>query len=301
MKIVFTSCVRFESFPSQPEWDFIFQQDPDYLFLLGDNIYMDWIKDNRKPARYSLEKFQSEMTSKYNNQWNEPHFKHLREYMRAKNGFFGVWDDHDFAWNGAKGAEMTSAISKAKKAFSRSQFHHYFENCSTNLPEVYYSIDTPVARVIFLDNRYYAEKQGDDSKLLGEKQFRFLAEKLEHNLKYTLICGGLSLTQGDENWGPYPKELLRLSQLLATKKNVLFLAGDIHKNAFIKPRKLIKGVSTPPQIISSGMHIKLFKEKHNWAMLDFSPTGLKVKFFQRNSTELPVSQNCNDWLMKHGY
>jgi hypothetical protein len=42
MKIAFTSCFRVEAFPQQPVWQRILDEDPDYLFLLGDTIYMDY-------------------------------------------------------------------------------------------------------------------------------------------------------------------------------------------------------------------------------------------------------------------
>mgnify|MGYP003416429934 CR=1 FL=1 len=41
-KIAFASCCRIESFPDQPVWADVAAEDPDYLFLLGDQIYMDY-------------------------------------------------------------------------------------------------------------------------------------------------------------------------------------------------------------------------------------------------------------------
>jgi phosphodiesterase/alkaline phosphatase D-like protein len=293
--------MRYESYNIQPGWQHINNADPDYLFLLGDHIYMDWTGNLGEPENYTFVKFKAEMKIKYENQWNEPHFKALIEKMRNKNGLFGTWDDHDFAWNNAKGAEMISNREKLKKEFSRATFHEYFYNCSTNLPELYYAIDTPHARVIFLDNRYYAERSGKNRKLLGTKQFSYLHEKLSHNLKYTIICGGLTLTEMTENWQDYPNELQYLSEMLAEKERVLFLAGDIHKNVFVKPKKLKNGVKTPPQIISSGKAIKLFGERHNWAMLDFTGGELSVKFYKSNSIQEPLTQECNNWLKSNGY
>ncbi len=301
MKIAFTSCMRYESYNIQPGWKHINDSDPDYLFLLGDHIYMDWVPHLGAPKDYSLVQFKNEMKSKYENQWNEPHFKALIEKMVNKNGLFGTWDDHDFAWNNANGAEMTTNREKLKKEFSRTMFHEYFHNCSTNLPEVYYAIDTPHARVIFLDNRYYAESPGKNKKLLGTKQFNYLYDKLNHNLKYTIVCGGLTLTEMTENWKNYSNELQYLSEMLSEKENVLFLAGDIHKNAFVKPKKLKNGIKTPPQIISSGKAIKLFGERHNWAMLDFTNEGVKVQFYKNNALQESLTRECNSWLKINGY
>ena len=229
MKIIFTSCVRYEAFKEQKEWDYIYEQDPDYLFLLGDNIYMDYgiwpfTKEYiTAPKKYSLEKFRRKMESKYINQFeNVPSFKRLIDKMRSKNGFFATWDDHDFAWNNANGLR----VEESKKQTSRDLFHQYV-NCSTNKPHVYYHIDTPLARVIFIDNRYESDKPGKNNQLISEEQFRFISNKLEHNLPYTILCGGITLTVSSENWCKYPSQLQRLCKLLEKKQKVLFLAGDI--------------------------------------------------------------------------
>ncbi|MBK8566348.1 MAG: alkaline phosphatase D family protein [Saprospiraceae bacterium] len=302
MKIAFTSCTRYEAFRQQPEWKYLLRQKPDFLFLLGDNIYMDWITNYCQPKFYPLDEFKAEMLKKYQRQWDEMHFKAVRESFIKRNGFYGIWDDHDFAWDNACGGDMTSPIDVAKKEFSRNMFHHFFNNCSTNQPEVYYAIDTPKARVIFLDNRYYAQEPGGNSTILGEAQFQYIAEKLVHNLEYTVLCGGLTLTSGPDSWRKnYPNDLQRLSEMLTAKSKLLFLAGDIHKNEFISPKKLKNGVSTPPQIISSGMQIRQVTDRHNWAVLDFQASGLTVNFFQSDAVQKPLTDKCNQWLRENGY
>lgn len=290
MKIAFTSCTRFEAYPKQPHWDLIKKHNPDYLFLLGDNIYMDFgIKPFSKepigaPEGYSDDKFQTVMEAKYINQFeNVPEFKSLVEQMRSKNGFHGVWDDHDFGWDNAKGHLM----SDIKKKISTDLFHKYMK-CSNNLPHVYYKIDTPLARVIFLDNRTYAEKEGQTQNLLGATQFDFLKNALNHDLDYTLICGGLSLTPGRESWLNYPNELKKLTELINHNKNVLFLAGDIHKNKFVKSH-FSKAINAqiPHQIISSGMNVnnfgigKPFDNRHNWTLLEINKNDIHVNFYNK--------------------
>ncbi len=309
MKIAFTSCMRFESFNEQPEWNDILDENPDYLFLLGDQIYMDWWPKLGEKHSLPLEDFKNEMKKKYSQQWSEKNFKKLIEKMKSKNGLFGIWDDHDFIWNNAKGAKLNSVDNKNKVDFSRKMFHEYFQNCSTNLDEIYYHIDTPFARVIFLDNRSYAQEDGKHNQILGETQFDFISEKLNHDLPYTIICGGLTLTEGGilglggENWKSYNDDLYKLSKMLSTKENVIFLAGDIHENKFIEPKRVKNNIKTPPQIISSGMEIKLFGERHNWAMLEFDKSGLEVKFYEKDSKnkgktkiQTKLTKTCNEWL-----
>lgn len=284
IKIAFTSCARYESFPEQPQWSDIDNEAPDYLFLLGDQIYMDFglplfsKEHNGKPKHYPAAQFRKIMEEKYTRQWNEPHFKRLFEKMKQKNAVYGVWDDHDFAWNNARGSDIKQEI----KDISRECFHHWM-GCSTNKPEVYCHIDIPGARVIFLDNRYYAS----DTSLLGDAQFAFLAEKLNHPQKYTFICSGLTLTHTSESWKGYGDEYEKLCALIAQKQHIIFLSGDIHRNAFSAP--------TPQQncyeIISSGLAVKYFglpfkfDDRHNWGVIEFDANEVCVKLVSKNGSQ----------------
>ncbi len=304
-KIIFTSCIRYEAFKNQPEWKDISNQNPDYLFLLGDTIYMDYgIKPFSKepigaPEKYSNAKFEKLMKKKYSNQFEKvPEFRKLVKDMRKKNGFYAIWDDHDFAWDNSKG----SKVSLKKKNISRSLFHKYTD-CSTNKPHVYYHVDLPSARAIFIDNRTDAEEKGNNNKLISDLQFDFLAEKLNHNLKYTLICGGLTLTSGNENWGNYSSQLKKLCRLLQHKKNVIFLGGDIHQNKFVKPKKIKKlGISTPVQLISSGMQVNYaglgipLDDQHNWGMLELRKKRVNVSFYNKNGLQVRKSKKANKWF-----
>lgn len=308
MKIAFTSCNRYEAFKEQKEWNRIYDADPDYLFLLGDNIYMDYglwpiAKEPIKaPKKYSLEKFRKVMEAKYSNQFETvPSFQRLLVKMRAKNGFFATWDDHDFAWNNAKG----SLVDPQKKEISRELFHKYMQ-CSTNLPHVYYHIDTPLARVIFIDNRYHAEKKGTYSKLISEEQFQFIEQKLEHPLPYTILCGGITLTQSSEKWSQYPQQLQRLCKLLEKKEKVLFLAGDVHYNKFVPAKYLRKlNCTTPAQLIASGMHINLLglgisiDNRHNWGLLEIEENDIKVSFYNRDKIQKRKSERATLWLQEN--
>jgi len=307
-RIIFTSCIRYEAFKSQPEWEDISNKNPDYLFLLGDTIYMDYglkvfsKEPIRAPEKYSNSKFKELMEKKYQNQFLKvPEFKKLIERMRRKKGFYAIWDDHDFAWDNSKGSE----VCLEKKNISRSLFHKYTK-CSTNKPHVYYHVDLPTARAIFIDNRTDAEKEGRNNKLISDLQFEFIAEKLNHDLKYTLICGGLTLTSGHENWTKYPSQLQDLCHLLQKKKNVIFLGGDIHKNKFIKPKTMKKlSVNTPVQLISSGMQVNCaglgisLDDQHNWAMLDLGGKRVSISFYNKNGLQIRKSEKANKWFQEN--
>jgi len=293
--IAFTSCARFK--PGQPQtvWRDILAADPDYLFLIGDQIYMDFglwpfaSEYQGKPKRYSPAQFEQIMRHKYQQQWAEPNFAALLHHMRAKQGFYGVWDDHDFAWNNAYGGDPTLATDVAmaeKRDIARALFHEFMA-CAPQPPEVYGAIDTPLARVIFLDNRYYATPlKVPNPELMGAQQMAFLQSQLQHGRHYTLVCGGLTLTYSNENWSRYTAEFGRFCQLVKGVPRLLYLGGDIHKNAFSAPAPDAR----PPcyQIVSSGACVNYlglpfeFDRRRNWTLLTLDAQRVRVQQFDKH-------------------
>jgi alkaline phosphatase D len=289
-KIAFTSCARYKPGQPQTAWQDILAADPDYLILLGDQIYMDFglwpfsLEYQGKPKSYSVAQFAAVMRQKYERQWAEPHFAKLVAHMRAKNGLLGVFDDHDFGWNNAYGQDVTLPAHvhlAEKRNIARSLFHEFMA-CAPQPPDIYGYLDTPYARLILLDNRSDATPLGvEHPVLMGEKQMNFLREHLQHDRSYTLICGGLSLTQSAENWSHYSAEYAEFKQLVpGASGRVLYLGGDIHKNAFFAPDAA--GLRPCYEIISSGVCVNYlglpfeFDQRRNWTLLEINHSAVRV-------------------------
>jgi len=288
--LAFTSCARFKPGQAQTAWQDILAADPDYLLLLGDQIYMDfglWPFSSEyqgKPKKYPVDQFARIMRQKYERQWNEPHFARLLAHMRAKNGLLGVWDDHDFGWNNAYGQDPTlpADVHLADKVAVAKALFHEFMACARQPPEIYGFIDTPLARLILLDNRSYATPLGvHQPVLMGETQMAFLHAHLQHDRRYTLICGGLTLTHSAERWCNYKAEFAQFQQLVAqTPGRVIYLGGDIHQNAFGAPQTN----GRPPcyEIISSGICVNYlglpfeFDRRRNWTLLEIEAPEVRV-------------------------
>ncbi|MBK7359174.1 MAG: alkaline phosphatase D family protein [Saprospiraceae bacterium] len=332
MKIAFTSCSNIIQYPNQYWWKDIESQDPDYLFLLGDNIYMDIPKRKGKLKRMNADEYENEMRIIYNKQFQEVHFASLVEKMILKKGLYAIWDDHDFLWNDALGEGKVTALDREKMARSRSLFHQYFKNCSTNGTHLYYYLDIGPAQVLFLDNRTYAQIKDTNAKLLGDAQFEYIKESLLPGKDFTIICGGLTLTESmikkfrgpADNWLDYPLDLVKLCEILSTYKNVLFLGGDIHRNGFQEPI-LLKDIleilkpnwltteawnklRTPPQFISSGIAIDRPDVVRNWALLKIETSGVDITYykFDPNSTtstklDAKTTDDANEWLKENNY
>lgn len=295
-RIAFTSCIRRKNkHDMQPQWQAIIDADPDYLLLTGDHIYMDFgywpfsREYTHKPKSYSANEFRRIMQEKYELQWAEPHFKTLIDKMKAKNGLIATWDDHDFAWNNACGAQVPDEI----KTISRELFHHYLgkpENdayqSALNPQDLYGFYDIPGARIIVLDTRFYAEEAclfKPDAKLLGDQQWQFLTQALQHTAPLTLIVSAISLTKGGENWQRYRKEYQKLQDLLRPIKGAIVIAGDIHSNALLAPDKKRPCY----ELIASGMAVNQLglpfgiTDQRNWGLMDIDSENIAISLHSK--------------------
>ncbi|MCL9777595.1 alkaline phosphatase D family protein [Vibrio methylphosphonaticus] len=308
-KVAFASCCRFEAFPDipltekQPEWKEIQNQEPDYLFLLGDNIYMDYgIIGNEpvgSPKKLSCHAFENRMEAKYSAQFSVPHFKNLTDEMRAKGGFFATWDDHDFAWNDAKGND----VPQDKKSASMKLFKKWMLHEPDDGAPIYRYIDlpngNPVARFIILDVRSYSDKispqyRGPNTlespsygkSMLGEEQKQFLFDALEHDLSHTFICSGLTMTAGSEHFSEYEEEFEEFCEAVeACSSNVFWVAGDIHKNRYYPPKKRKRPCH---ELVSSGISINklglpwAIDDVHNWGFIEFEANNVELILCKAN-------------------
>lgn len=289
MKIAFTSCMNFEAGPDgyQHVWNRIAQEQPDYLFLLGDQIYMDFFPHLEEPRQWSDAYFRQAMTDKYTAQWNAPGFKELFAAMRDRQGpqggVYGTWDDHDFAWNNASGSQ----VSTTKKGISRELFASFMQ-INPPVEGIYYSIPLShagerIGRAIFLDTRWYSQEPGDEKRLLGEAQFKFLEQELQQEQGFVLLCAGMPIRATGNGWMRYRDDYARLRRLMYMR-NIVFLSGDIHENAFLPPA----GATKMFEVISSGAFVtkyKLVGKRENFGILDYTPERTDIKLFDIHGLE----------------
>jgi len=288
MKIAFAACMRREAVREQTIWRDVLAAAPDCLLLLGDQIYMDFgilpfsREPNGAPRLYDAVKFRQVMEAKYRAQWDEPNFRRLYDAMHAKDAVLATWDDHDFAWNGARGR----AVPAEKREVSRKLFNRWIYGKEADV-DVYRYADFPLARIIMLDTRSYATEPGPEGELLGAAQWRFLEQALAHRRPYTVVCSSITLARGFENWSLFPRELARLRGLLDARGRVLFLSGDIHENDF----RCHEGEVPLYEITSSGAAVNKLglpfglSERRNWGLLELTPETVAVKLHSRAETE----------------
>ena len=235
-RIAFGSCARQDK--PQPIWEAIVETRPQLFVFLGDNIYAD-TED------------MGVMRAKYAQLADQPGFRKLRESCPV----VGTWDDHDFGANDAGG-------EYPKKRESQQVFLDFFgvakDDPRRKQEGVYsarvYGPKGKRVQLVLLDARYfrsplktgfqpgepgegrrgkYAPNTDPQATVLGEAQWRWLAEQLRTPAELRIIGSGVQVVadeHGSEMWGNFPRERERLLKLIreARAEGVVFISGDRH-------------------------------------------------------------------------
>jgi alkaline phosphatase D len=235
-RIAFGSCANQDK--PQPIWDAVVALKPQRFVFLGDNIYADTEDMDVMRRKYALLD-------------QQPGFQKLKQTCPL----LATWDDHDYGANDA-GADYP------KKRESQQLFLDFFgvpkDHPRRKQERVYnaHVFGPPGKRVqvILLDGRYhrsplkkgfkpgepgegrrglYVPNTDPDATMLGDVQWRWLAEQLKVPAEVRLIGAGIQVVadeHGSETWGNFPLERKRLFRLIRDSKagGVVILSGDRH-------------------------------------------------------------------------
>jgi alkaline phosphatase D len=235
-RIAFGSCARQDK--PQPIWEAVVAVKPQLFVSLGDNIYADTEDMDVMRAKYALLA-------------RQPGYQKLKKTCPV----VATWDDHDYGGNDV-GAEYP------KKRESQQVFLDFFgvpKDDPRRSQEGVYSAHVfgpkgKRVQVILLDGRYFRSplnkgfqpgEPGDglrgiykpntdkDATMLGETQWRWLADQLKVPAELRIIGAGIQVVadeHGSESWGNFPKERQRLFRLIRETKadGVVVLSGDRH-------------------------------------------------------------------------
>ncbi len=314
MKIAFTSCADPIDDQVQIVWNAVSEKEPDYLVLLGDNIYMDYgVGDNPSngaPMDFSDDKFAQELYTRYRKQSEIPFFKALTQSIQ---GIFTIWDDHDFAWNNSHGAwndthgtnNRKGFVSLNKKKISKGlhlQFREWLNSSQVdNYPEQpsmdellsvkdpdlgieYVVDDIPGLRLIMTDGRYYREQEDKkkSTQIFGDNQRNWLKSQLNNDGKVNILCTGVTLDEGSEHWDNY-SDYEWIKNDVDLNRTVV-LSGDIHKNRIKRHDDLnglleatSSGAARPPRKV---LVLGVFGEVGNFGILSFDNGIVNIKLFE---------------------
>jgi alkaline phosphatase D len=229
--IAFGSCAHQDK--PQPIWQAIRAEQPEVFLFLGDNVYGDTHDMDTLRARYQR------LGAK-------PHFDTLRQTTPV----LATWDDHDYGTNDC--GRNHPEREQSKQVFL-DFFHEPAQSQRRTRPGIYdASIVGPVGQrvqIILLDERTFRDEPvagphpetdstGNyipqlEAQLLGEAQWQWLEQELRKPAEVRIICSStqfVSEFNGYELWALYPKEKLRMVELLKRTRaaGVVFLSGDLH-------------------------------------------------------------------------
>ncbi len=219
-KIAFGSCSM--HWKKQKIWNEVLENNPQLWIWLGDNIY---------GQLFGTSKDVNLIKERYDKALANPNYQKLI----AKVPIIGTWDDHDFGGN-----DIGNEFGFKKET---QQLHLDFMGVSKDSPRrqqegVYglysYGSAERKVKVILLDTRYFREKPGDETDMLGEAQWTWLEKELTDSDAAIHIIGTsvqfVSDLHGYEGWGHFKGARTRMLKLIKKTKapGVIFISGDRH-------------------------------------------------------------------------
>ena len=299
MKLAFSSCIDCIRDPVQKGWTYMEQHDPTDLLLLGDNIYMDygWLgrRRNGSSRKLGLSDFSARMRDAYEEQWQVATFRRFIDGRPV----YATWDDHDFAWDNARGgglSEDEEHVPKAHREVARLHFETFREALSASpkpeiLPpdpapagvprrRVAASVATTVTlsagvRMHILDARTFREERG--ANLLGEAQRLALATTLLPPPAVNLLASSSTLKE----WEEYPIDFDWLTHH-ARSYRILVLSGDKHKPRFRDEGRLYEATASALAQPPGSARLR-GRKTHVFGLLDIDDDWLTIRLFIADS------------------
>lgn len=300
MRIAFTSCFSADIVRQQAVWDEIARTAPDVLVLLGDSIYMDCsLGQTTESVRgMTTSAFAQHMRQLYVMQLQQAGFSKLVQDQRIRK--FAVWDDHDFLWNDASGADVAEA-PQLREFVAPSRF--YFQAFrkllashgasgfpgpaawDTTTPAPLYGAPEKLAPDVLLhllDCRSQRSRRRE--RLIGDAQLAALVAAVPQSPEAIHLIASSTTFESNrgESWAMAPREYGALARL-AQNHDLLMLSGDIHKTVFTahnapgSGRKLYEATASGAGI--RGL-VTLGSELRNFGLVDIDDNYVTVRLSQ---------------------
>lgn len=322
MRIAFTSCMSAGIFPDQPVWDWIAAQQPDHLVLLGDSVYLDVpVLNMQHPSEMSDNDFAQHLFALYSAQLAQPSFRALVQGL-PKGRVWSIWDDHDFLWNDACGAEVRKDAQQRDKLRTTTAFQEAFRAALSaglapgSFPAAYNAavfwqsnqppLSTPsvaLAPDVWLhlsDGRSYRTR----TWLLAESKRTILGADQRQRLSQAVLAapGALHLLASGSTLGAYKRGYAqdwRWLSALAAQERILVLSGDIHRNdcdAFHTGGWPLHEATASGAAVRDAVVVGA--RRRNYGLLDISADRVSFRLFADNKEETRLARTLarSTWL-----
>lgn len=277
-KIAILSCMDDEKKIEQKiMWEGLISQDPNIIFLIGDQVYADWKNGKKLPTPMTMAQV-----------WNRYVDSRLEiDFYKSKKLFptLAMWDDHDYGIN--DGDETNPIKDELRNLFTIFYSQNVESSSLLKGPSISFVFKAFNQNFYFLDNRSF--RTPNQKPLIcdneNKKNHKFCNKTFPNpSINNQTIYGketenwlinsiknsdGVNwLISGDQFFGAYhPFESYEgthsksfhyfLNQLKQTNKKVLFVSGDRHLSEIMKIEKDLLNYETF-EITSSGMHSVVF-------------------------------------------
>ncbi|MGO4394864.1 hypothetical protein AB4Z46_26250 [Variovorax sp. M-6] len=306
MRIAFTSCMTAFHFPVQTIWDEIAAADPTVLVLLGDSAYYDADGSSMAAVKaMSAFEFATHAMARLGSQVAIANFQSL--VARPALSTYAIWDDHDFMFNGACGAEIARQPDLSPLiAPSRAVFNAFRTALAARLaPGSFPStppgfdrrtpapgyVNVALAEDVLLhltDGRSFKAKGGRRA-LLGKAQtdaIEAACAAADPKTVHLVASGIVYDARNGETWLDCEAEYNWMQQL-AAKHRVLILSGDIHDNNLATyrlagGRNLFEATASGAAIATA---VTVGAVQRNWGLLQIDADNVDIAIFKSGSTQ----------------
>lgn len=310
MRIAFASCMCNRVLRHQPVWDWIADQKPHQLVLLGDSLYLD-LKTAIHPEKMSDDDFAKHLFTLYSELMAQPQFASLVRAM-PPGTVKAIWDDHDFLWNDATGAEVR--VLHGGKIRLTTAFHEAFRRAAAtgfapgSFPSRYEDAvfwnatqpDLSTPSMQLADRLWLHLSDGRTHRTqtwLLEEAKRTLLGLAQRSAVETavrsapdaihLFASGSTIA----GYQRYPIDLEWLKNLAATHR-VLVLSGDIHRNALdyfeTTGRHLHEATSSGAGVMDA---VVVGGPRANFGLLDIDDGTLELTIRLFTDNHVPAQHN----------
>jgi hypothetical protein len=318
MRIAFTSCFSAQLFKQQAVWDEIAAAQPDVLVLLGDSIYLDVGGPYSSLGLQQLteNEFAEHAHSRYSAAVAQKQFKAL--VQRPELATYAIWDDHDFLWDNACGADVMKSPELRPLVYpSRALFAAWRKALASRLapgsfPSAppFWDNKTPApgydcvdlggdVLLHLTDGRSFRKGQGGSKALLGMAQLDAVEAAMAAapvGATHLLASGSVFDAQAGETWLNCPAEYDRM-QRLAQTYNILILSGDIHDNNLAS--YTLKAGRSLFEATASGAAVRtavvIGALQRNYGLLDIDDAQVGISLFKSGSKQYSGNINRATW------
>lgn len=261
MRIGVVSCMNDHYMIEQFKmWSDYLTQSPDYTFLIGDNVYADYLLTKERHIKDKAKAHEAMLWRRYIETWNRLLLYRSSELTPT----LAIWDDHDYGIN--DGDRNFPYKEKSLEVF-RSFYPIPEDQNLKRLKGAGFIFETPHQRFVFLDARSF---RSPEKRRAGEEETQWGKSQTEQVIKALNVAKPTWLIQGDQFFGAYhrfesfeghrPQDFKKVLSLLKQSPSpIFFVSGDRHLTEMMKIEKDILGYETY-EITSSAIHARVYPD-----------------------------------------